>query len=429
MAGRRFSDDVTLKALDPYYRIRFDDGSHFDYYGDPQAMPREIARISEDDLAGYERFLTASAKLYRLGFDELLHVSFESLWTMMKTLPSLISTQFYRSVYGMVSKYFEHPKLRQVFSFHPLLIGGNPMTATAIYALIAHLERSHGVHYAMGGTGQIVAGMVKLIEGQGGAVRCNARVEEILVERGRAAGVRLENGERIVADLVVSNADSASTYQRLLPAEHRRRWTDRKLARSRYSMSLFVWYFGTSRRYPEVPHHMILLGPRYEGLLKDIFERKLLAKDFSLYLHRPTASDPSMAPPEHEAFYVLAPVPNLEADVDWETQAEPYRKAIERHLEATVLPGLSDALVTSRLLTPIDFRDRLSSVAGAGFSFEPVLTQTAWFRPHNRSEELPGLYLVGAGTHPGAGLPGVVSSAKVLDTIIPAPEASVTGSP
>ncbi|MEM1436215.1 MAG: phytoene desaturase [Pseudomonadota bacterium] len=421
LAGRRLADDVELKALDPYYRIRFHDGTHFDYHNDPQAMRAEIARFSEADLEGYDRFLEASAKLYKVGFDELLHVSFESLWTMVKTLPALISTQFYRSVYDMVGSYIKHPKLRQVFSFHPLLIGGNPMSTTAIYALIAHLERSHGVHYAMGGTGNLVQGLVNLIDGQGGEVRCSAPVAEVLVEQGRAAGVRLKSGEELRADVVVSNADSATTYKHLVPAEHRKRWTDRKLGRSRYSMSLFVWYFGTRKQYPDLPHHMILLGPRYEGLLKDIFKRKILAEDFSLYLHRPTASDPTMAPEGCEAFYVLSPVPNLDADIDWRLQAEPYRKAIEEHLEATVMPGLKDSLATSRLLTPIDFRDRLSSVAGAGFSFEPVLTQTAWFRPHNRSEELPGLYLVGAGTHPGAGMPGVISSAKVLDEIVPDP--------
>lgn len=424
LAGRRMADDVELKALDPYYRIRFDDGSYFDYHGDPQAMRSEIARFSEADLDGYEAFLAASAKLYRLGFDELLHVSFESVWTMVKALPSLISTQFYRSVYSMVSRYIKHPKLRQVFSFHPLLIGGNPMSTTAIYALIAHLERSHGVHYAMGGTGNLVSGLVDLIQNQGGEVRCNTGVAEILVDDGRATGVRLESGETLAAEVVVSNADSATTYKELLPARYRKRWTDRRLSRSRYSMSLFVWYFGTSKRFEDLPHHMILLGPRYEELLKDIFKRKVLAKDFSLYLHRPTASDPSMAPPDCEAFYVLSPVPNLDADIDWTVQAEPYRQAIESYLEETVMPGLKASVVTSRLLTPIDFRDRLSSAAGAGFSFEPVLTQTAWFRPHNRSEEVDGLYLVGAGTHPGAGMPGVISSAKVLDTIVPDPSAT-----
>ena len=250
-------------------------------------------------------------------------------------------------------------------------------------------------------------------------MRCNAGVKQITVEKGAASGVELEDGQRIAAEVVVSNADSAWTYKHLVAPEHRKRWTDRRIERARYSMSLFVWYFGTRRQYPDVAHHTISLGPRYRGLLTDIFERKLLADDFSLYLHRPTATDPSLAPPGCDAFYVLSPVPHLQAGVDWAERAEPYRKAIEDRLAATLLPGLADEIVTSRLLTPQDFQDRLSSFRGAAFSLEPVLTQSAWFRPHNRSEELDRLYLVGAGTHPGAGLPGVLSSARVLDSVVP----------
>ncbi len=421
LAGRKLADDVDLRAIDPFYRITFHDGEYFDYSGDDAAMRAEVARFNPDDVEGYARFLEASAELYRVGFDQLLSESFDSIWKMLRTVPDLIRTQFYRSVYGLVCRYIKHPRLRMVFSFHPLLIGGNPMTTTAIYGLIAHLERSHGVHYAMGGTGALVNAMVGLIERLGGRVHVSSPVAEVLVENNRAAGVRLASGEEHRAAVVVSNADSAATYRYLVPAEHRRRWTNRRIDRARYSMSLFVWYFGTRRQYPDVPHHMILLGPRYKGLLADIFDRKVLAEDFSLYLHRPTATDPSMAPPGNDAFYVLSPVPNLVSGIDWRVQAEPYRKAIEQSLEATALPGLSDALATSRMLTPLDFSERLTSVEGAAFGLEPVLWQTAWFRPHNRSEELPGLYLVGAGTHPGAGLPGVISSAKVLDNVVPDP--------
>jgi phytoene desaturase len=275
------------------------------------------------------------------------------------------------------------------------------------------------VHFPIGGTGSLVSGLVRLIEGQGGSVRCNQAVAEILVEDGAACGVRLEDGQRIAADVVVSNADSAWTYRHLLPARHRRRWTDRRIERSRFSMSLFVWYFGTQGTWPDVAHHTIALGPRYRELLTDIFSKKRLAPDFSLYLHRPTATDPSLAPPGCDAFYVLSPVPHLESDTDWRTQAEPYRQAICERLESTLLPGLSQRIVSSHMLTPQDFQDRLSSFRGAAFSFEPILTQSAWFRPHNRSEEVDRLYLVGAGTHPGAGLPGVLSSARVLDTVVP----------
>jgi phytoene desaturase len=310
-------------------------------------------------------------------------------------------------------------RLRVVLTFQSLLVGGNPFSTTSVYCLIAFLERRWGVHFPMGGTGSLVKGLVSLIEGQGGSVRCNRGVAQITVANGAASGVRLENGETVAADVVVSNADSAWTYRHLVPAEHRHRWTDARIEKARYSMSLFVWYFGTKRQYPGVAHHTIALGPRYRELLTDIFDRKMLADDFSLYLHRPTATDPSLAPAGCDAFYVLSPVPHLQSGTDWAAHAEPYRLAIQQRLQATLLPGLADEIVTSRLLTPQDFQDRLSSFRGAAFSLEPVLTQSAWFRPHNRSEELDRLYLVGAGTHPGAGLPGVLSSARVLDSVVP----------
>jgi phytoene desaturase len=418
LCGKSMSDDIDLREMHPYYTIRFDDGTTFDYSGDHEAMKAEVAKINPGDVAGYETFLEASSKLYDIGFDQLLHHSFDSVSKMLAVLPDLFNAQFYRSVHGLVAKHISHPKLRMVFSFHPLLIGGNPFTATAVYALISQLERRHGVHFAMGGTGELVKGLCKLIELQGGTIRTNSAVKEILVTGGKAAGVELESGETLPADIVVSNADSAATYRRLLPSRYRKRWTDRKLERARYSMSLFVWYFGTNRQYDDVPHHLMLLGERYKGLLDDIFRRKLLAKDFSLYLHRPTATDPSLAPPGCDAFYVLSPVPHLDAAVDWETEKEKYRSSIAEFLSRTVLPDLDKHVVSSRLLTPIDFKERLMSEKGAAFGLEPVLTQTAWFRPHNKSEEIEGLYIVGAGTHPGAGLPGVISSAKVLDSLI-----------
>ncbi len=419
LCGERMSDHVDLRAIEPFYRIRFADGRHFDYSSDPAAMRREILRFNPDDVAGYERFLKVSERVYDVGFDQLLTVSFDSFWKMIRVLPDLAFVQFFRSVHGLVARYIKDPALRQVFSFHPLLVGGNPFSTTAVYTLIAHLERQHGVHFAMGGTGVIATGLVRLIEGQGSEVRYNAAVKEITVEDGRATGVQLESGEMLASDIVVSNADSAFTYQKLVPKRWRRRWSDRRLARAKYSMSLFVWYFGTDVKYPDVPHHMILLGPRYEQLLKDIFNRNVLADDFSLYLHRPTATDTSLAPDGCDAFYVLSPVPHLDAGIDWAVRAEPYRQAIEQSLSETVLPDLKEHVVTSRLLTPQDFMDRLSSVNGAAFGLQPILTQTAWFRPHNRSEDIENLYLVGAGTHPGAGLPGVVSSAKVLDEVVP----------
>lgn len=419
LCGRRLADDVELRAVAPFYRIRFDDGTGIDYSGDAQAMRETVARLSPDDVAGYEAFLRDSEAIYRVGFEQLGHVPFDRMADMLRVAPQLLKLQGWRSVYGLASKHVRHPKLRIMLTFQSLLVGGNPFTTTAVYCLIAFLERRWGVHCAIGGTGRLVRGLVGLIEGQGNRVRCDARVAEIRVSNGAACGVRLEGGEIIDADLVVSNADSAFTYRRLLPAEHRRHWTDRRLDRARYSMSLFVWYFGTRRQYPDVAHHTIALGPRYRELLDDIFHRHHLGPDFSLYLHRPTASDPSLAPPGCDTFYALAPVPHQASGVDWTTQAEPFRQAVQRRLESTLLPGLGDAVVSSRMTTPLDFQHRLSSIQGAAFGLEPLLQQSAWFRPHNRSEEVDRLYLVGAGTHPGAGLPGVLSSARVLDSVVP----------
>lgn len=421
LCGKQLADHIDMVPMSPYYRIRFSDGSHFDYSGDQAQMEVEIARFNPADVDGYHRFLKASERIYDVGFDQLLTESFDSLAKMLRMVPRLLFVQFHRSVFGLVSRYIKHPKLKMVFSFHPLLVGGNPFSTTAVYALIAHLERRHGVHFAMGGTGAIVDGLVELIRSQGNQLRLNAPVKSITTENGKATGVQLESGEQINADIVVSNADSAFTYKHLLSAQPKNRWTDKKLGRMKYSMSLFVWYFGTDRQYEDVPHHMILLGERYKGLLSDIFNKKQLAKDFSLYLHRPTATDSSLAPEGCDAFYVLSPVPHLDAGIDWQDTAETYRSTIEQFLSDSVLPDLKSHVITSRVLTPIDFRHRLSSVKGAAFGFQPVLWQTAWFRPHNRSEDIKNLYIVGAGTHPGAGLPGVISSAKVLDEVVPDP--------
>ena len=419
LCGRRLRDDVELRPVAPFYKVRFHDGAVFTYSGDAEAMRAEVARFCPADVAGYERFMRTSEAIFKVGFERLGHVAFGSWTDMARVVPELVRLASYRTVYGLVSRHLSDPRLRVVFSFHPLLIGGNPLTTTSIYSLIAHLEWRWGVHFAMGGTGRVVQGLVRLIECQGGEVRCGEGVRAIST-RGRAAtGVRLASGGEIASDIVVSNADSAWTYRYLLPSAARRRWTDRRIERARYSMSLFVWYFGTRRRYPEVAHHTILLGPRYQELLADIFERKVLAADFSLYLHRPTATDASLAPPGCDAFYALSPVPHLGSGVDWRQVAEAYRRQLARFLAATMLPDLETQIATSRIMTPQDFQDRLLSFRGAAFGLEPVFSQSAWFRPHNRSEELDRLYLVGAGTHPGAGLPGVLSSARVLDQVVP----------
>ena len=419
LCGKRLADDIDLRPVSPFYRVRFDDGTSFDYNGDAAAMRAEVGKFSPRDVAGYESFLKASEAIYKVGFEQLGHVPFDSWTDMARVLPQLLKLEGYRTVYSLACKHVSDPRLRVVLTFHSLLVGGNPFATTSVYCLIAFLERQWGVHFAMGGTGSIVKGLVGLIEGQGGVVRCGQAVAEITVKDGAASGVRMASGQQLAADIVVSNADAAWTYRHLLAPEHRKRWTDKRIEKARYSMSLFIWYFGTRRQYADVAHHTILLGPRYRELLTDIFDRKLLAEDFSLYLHRPTATDPALAPPGCDAFYVLSPVPHLQSGTDWQKTAEPYRKALQDRLEATLLPGLSGEIVTSHLLTPQDFQDRLSSFRGAAFAMEPVLTQSAWFRPHNRSEEVDRLYLVGAGTHPGAGLPGVLSSARILDTVVP----------
>jgi len=405
----------------PFYRIRFHDGAFFDYSGDEAAMCEQIAKFDVADIEGYKRLMDKAELCRKLGFEEMGSIAFDRIGDLIAALPSFARMGAWRTIHALVAQHIQHPQLRVVMSFHPLLIGGNPFTTTAYYCLIAHLERTYGVHYAEGGMGALMRGLVKLVEHNGGEVRCNAEVAEILVKDGAACGVRLVNGEEIAADIVVSNADAAFTYSRLLAKHPRRRWTDAKIARARFSMSLFVWYFGTNRRFDDVYHHTMVLGPRYRGLLDDIFRHKVLAKDCSLYLHRPTANDPTLAPPGCDSFYVLSPVPHLQSGTDWQSEGERYRALVERRLEDTVLPGLGRSIVTSHMLTPLDFRDRLSSVNGAAFAMEPQLFQSAWFRPHNVSEEVRGLYLVGAGTHPGAGLPGVVSSANILDQIVPPP--------
>ena len=418
--GARLSDDVELRPCDPFYKIRFDDGSVFNYSGDPEKMRAEVARFNPDDVEGHARFMKRSGEIYKVAFEELADKPFHSLLFTARAMVDLVRLGGYWPVYSTVARFFKDPRLRIVFSFHPLLIGGNPFATTSYYCLIAHLESKYGVHYAVGGTGALVRGIAGLIGRQGGTIRYDSEVAEIATDGRRVSGVRLASGEFIAANIVVSNADPAWTYGRLLGNHRRRRWTDAKIKGGAYSMSLFVWYFGTNRRYDDVYHHTMVLGPRYEGLLADIFKKHKLAKDFSLYLHRPTANDSSLAPEGCDAFYVLSPVPHLASGTDWSLEAERYRAAIQQRLEETMMPGLGASIVTSRMLTPLDFRDRLLSHQGAAFALEPKLLQSAWFRPHNKSEEVENLFLVGAGTHPGAGMPGVLTSAKLVANLIPA---------
>ena len=420
--GRNFYDDVKLKALEPFYTIRFDDGDTFTNQSDVVAMRREVARISPDDITGYENFMRESEAIYKIGFEKLGHVPFQSIGSMAAIVPELLKLKAWQSVHSHVASHVKHPKLRMALSFHPLFVGGNPFRATSVYSMIAYLERQFGVHCAMGGTGAIVDAMVKVIEAQGGEVLCNSDVAEITTTKGRATGVRLKNGERIAADIVVSNACAAQTYNNLIAGGAQKRWTKRKLAKARHSMSLFVWYFGTNKKFENVPHHTIVMGPRYRALIDDIFENKVLANDMSLYLHRPTATDASLAPKGCDSFYVLSPVPNQDSKLDWKALEEKYRLAIAKRLHETMMQDFEKHIVTQRIMTPLNFEHDLLSYKGAAFGLEPVLTQSAWFRPHNKSEEIENLFLVGAGTHPGAGVPGVLSTARVLDSGVPAAE-------
>ncbi|WZO97381.1 phytoene desaturase [Isosphaeraceae bacterium EP7] len=419
LAGRTIADYATIVPCDPFYRIFFDDGRTFDYNGDTERLEGEIARFNPDDVAGYRAFLDYSRRIFDRAFTDLADHSFHSIWEMAKVAPDLIRLRADRSVYAQVSKFIKDPALRQVFSFEPLLIGGNPLRSSSIYSMIHFLERTWGVHFAMGGTGALVRGLVRLFEDLGGTIELNRRVEEIEIENGHVSGVRVQGGERLTADVVVSNGDVANTYRKLIKPEHRRKWTDRRIEKMKYAMSLFVLYFGTDRTYEHMPHHSIILGPRYQGLLGDIFDAKVVAEDFSLYLHAPTRTDPSLAPPGCECFYVLSPVPHLGGGQDWDAIKDEYADRILASLEREhLLPDVRKHVISKITFTPKDFETQLDAYQGSAFQFEPTLTQSAWFRPHNRSEDVNGLYFVGAGTHPGAGLPGVISSAKVLERFL-----------
>lgn len=419
-AGKKREDYFELVSCDPFYRIFDHKGEGFDYNNDHRFILSEIDKRNPADKRGYEEFIKTTKPIFEKGFLELADKPFLKFTDMLKVAPDLIRLQSHKSVYKYVSQFIEDDFLRRAFSFHPLLVGGNPFETTSIYSMIHYLEREWGVYYAMGGTGAIVNGMVQLIEEQNGKLHLNAEIDEILVENGKAAGIRLRNGTVHKADVVVSNADVASTYKNLINKKHRRKYTDRKIERTRYSMSLFVIYFGTKKRYNDtkLEHHNIILSDRYKELLSDIFHKKKLADDFSLYLHMPTKTDPSLAPDGHEAFYVLSPVPHLDSGTDWNQMAPKYRNSIMNFLEDNYLPGLQENIIAEHYIDPLHFQNELNSYKGSAFSVEPILTQSAWFRPHNRSEDVENLYFVGAGTHPGAGLPGVLSSAKIAENLI-----------
>jgi phytoene desaturase len=413
LSGHVMDDDVELLPVSPFYRLTWPDGTHFDYASDDATLMREIGRINPVDVAGYEAFLAYSAEVYHEGYVKLGARPFLDFKSMIKAAPALMKHQAWRSVYSMVSKFIEDEKLREAFSFHSLLVGGNPMTASAIYALIHKLERDGGVWWARGGTNRLVAGMVRHFERLGGAVRLGDPVRQIHTLGNQVREVETLSGWRERFDAIASNADLMHSYRDLLGHAARGRDAARRLAKKRFSPSLFVVHFGIEGNWPGIPHHSILFGPRYKGLLDDIYEHGVLPADFSIYLHHPTVTDPSMAPAGKSTFYALVPVAHMgKLAIDWEQVAPILEKRVLDEVGRRLIPDIHDRIVTKFSYTPRDFAVDLNAYLGSAFSLEPILTQSAFFRAHNRDDVLTNFYLVGAGTHPGAGIPGVVASAK-----------------
>lgn len=417
LSRRDIKDYVTLLPVKPFYQLCWEDGFKFDYANDQAELDRQIGLKSPQDVEGYKRFLAYSRDVFREGYLKLGTVPFLSFKDMLRAAPQLMRLESWKSVYGIVSRFIKDEQLRQAFSFHSLLVGGNPFATSSIYALIHALEREWGVWFPKGGTGALIRGMVKLFEDLGGVVRLDSPVEEIIVTNNRATALLTAKGHEPF-DLIASNADVVHTYQTLLKNHPRGKSEAKKLAKKRFSMSLFVIYFGLKKHHP-LQHHTVLFGPRYKELIHDIFNKDELVDDFSLYLHAPCVTDPSLAPEGCGSYYVLSPVPHLgTSDIDWAVEGPRYRDRILKYLEQHYMPGLQDDLVTCRIFTPHDFRDELNAYHGSAFSLEPILTQSAYFRTHNRDAKIPNLYFVGAGTHPGAGIPGVVGSAKATAGLI-----------
>ncbi|WP_313536799.1 phytoene desaturase [Sphingomonas sp.] len=413
LSGHDISEDVNLKRVTPFYRLSWPDGTTFDYTNDDAVLAGEIAKLDASDIAGYRKFLDYSERVYQEGYVKLGAKAFLDFKSMLKAAPALMQNQAWRSVYSVVAGYVKNEKLREALSFHTLLVGGNPMATSSIYALIHKLERDGGVWWAEGGTNRLIAGMITHFERLGGMVRIGDPVDEILTLGDRVVGVRTHSGFEIEVDAVASNADIVHSYRDLLRNSRSARRTAGKLVNKRFSPSLFVVHFGLRGTFPDIPHHMILFGPRYKGLLDDIYTHGVVSEDFSLYLHHPSASDPSMAPEGHSTFYALAPVPHLgKFPADWNEVGPILESRILAEVQRRLIPDLAERIVTKFHYAPTDFRDDLAAHHGSGFSLEPILTQSAWFRVHNRDDAISNLYFVGAGTHPGAGIPGVVGSAK-----------------
>ena len=416
--NKKPEDYIEIKPLDIWYRFLFEDGTSFDYSGNEVSMKNQIEKISKNDVKGYENLLKFTQKIFDKGFSELADVPFDQPFFMMKQLPALINLKSYKSVYSLVSSHIKNEKLRRMFSMHPLLVGGNPFTTTSIYGLILFLEKKWGIHYSMGGTGNIIKGLEKLMLEENIKILKGSEVTKINLEDGKIKSIKIKNQKEIDADNVICNADPPAVYEELLDNKKSNFIFKWKKERMEYSMGLFVYYFGTKKVYENVAHHTIKFGDKYKEHLEDIFEKKKLNEDISFYLHRPSATDKSMAPENHDCFYVLVPVPNNQSKINWSIEGEKLKELVIKKMEKSLLPDLKNNIIEDFYLTPDYFERELNTKYGSGFSIQPKFSQSAYFRFHNKSEVCDGLYFVGAGTHPGAGVPGVLSSAKVLDKIL-----------
>jgi phytoene desaturase len=417
--NKKISDYAKIIPLDLWYRFIFEDKTSFDYTGNEQNMEKEIQKFSKDDVHGYKKLVKFTEKIFDKGFTELSSKPFNNVKFMMKQIPALLKLKSYQSVYKLVSSYISNEKLKKVFSMHPLLVGGNPFTTTSIYTLILFLEKKWGIHYSMGGTGSVVNALEKLMKEENVEIIKNAEVTEILNTDNQITGVRINDEKEIHGDYVICNSDPPNVYKNIIKSKNKYSFLfNQKVKRMNYSMGLFVYYFGSKRKFKDVAHHTIYFGKSYKEHLNKIFDKKELSDDISYYLHRPSATDPSMAPEGHDAFYVLVPVPNNLSGIDWSKEGERFKDLVLTKMDQTVLPGIKENVVSDFYLTPDYFEKELATLHGSGFSIQPKFTQSAYFRFHNKSEIFDNLYFVGAGTHPGAGMPGVLSSAKVLDELL-----------